>query len=117
MRRVGDQIRSKLTPTRPARRAAAVVEGERDEVTRSPIAAGGAHAGVVGGSQAQPVAKTQAAHASEIKGVAVGDSAALAPIAAWRGAAGARVLAAAPHVVAGTPGGGETETTVGGRVG
>lgn len=94
-----------------------MVEGERDEVTRSPIAARGAHAGVVGGSQAQPIAKAQAAHASEIKGVAMGDSAALATVAAGRGAAGARVLAAAPHVVAGTPRGGKTETMVGGRVG
>lgn len=83
-----------------------MVEGERDEVARSPIAAGGAHAGVVGGSQAQPVTVTQAAHASEIKGVAVGDGAALAAVATGRGAAGARMLAATPHVVAGTPGGG-----------
>lgn len=94
-----------------------MVDCERDEVACSPIAAGGAHAGVVGGGQAQPVTEAQAAHASEIKGVAVGDGAALAAVAARRGAAGARMLAAAPHVVAGTPRGGETETTVGGRVG
>lgn len=94
-----------------------MVEGERDEVTRSTIAAGGAHAGVVGGGQTQPVAEAQAAHASEIKGVAVGDGAALAPVAAGRGAAGARVLAAAAHVVAGTPGGGKTESMLGGRAG
>lgn len=94
-----------------------MVEGERDEVTRAPIATGGAHAGMVGGGQAQPVAEAQATHASEIKGVAMGDGAALAAIAARRGAAGARMLAAAAHVVAGTPGREETETMVGRRVG
>lgn len=61
---------------------------------------------MVGGGQAQPVAEAQAAHAAEVKGVAMGDGAALAAVAAGRGAAGARVLAAAAHVVAGTPGGG-----------
>lgn len=55
---------------------------------------------VVGG-QAQPVGETQAAHAAEIKGVAMGNSPAFATIAAWRGAAGTRILATIAYEVTG----------------
>lgn len=58
---------------------------------------------MVGGGQAQPVAEPQAAHAAEIKRVAMGNSAAFATVAAGRRAAGARVLTPVAYVVTGTP--------------
>lgn len=58
---------------------------------------------MVGGSQAQPVSKPQAAHASEIKRVAMGNSSAFTPITARRRAAGARILATVSYKVTGTP--------------
>lgn len=62
---------------------------------------------MVGGSQAQPVSEPQAAHASEIKRVAVGNSSAFAPITAGRRAAGAGMLAPASYEVSGTPANGQ----------
>lgn len=58
---------------------------------------------MVGGSQAQPVSKPQAAHASEIKRVAMGNSSAFAPVTAGRRAAGAWILATISYEVTGTP--------------
>lgn len=58
---------------------------------------------MVGGGQAEPVGETQAAHAAEIKCVAMGNGPAFATISAGRRAAGAWVLAPAAYVVTGTP--------------
>lgn len=60
----------------------AAISSESDEIACPSVATGGAHAGMVGGGQAQPVGETQAAHAAEIKRVAMGNGAAFTTVAA-----------------------------------
>ena len=49
----------------------AAEDSKSNEITRSSVATGGAHARMVGGGQAQPVSETKAAHAAEIECVAM----------------------------------------------
>lgn len=55
---------------------------ESNKFTRSSIATRGAHAGVVGGGEAQPVGKTQGTLTEKVKGVATGNCTASSTIAA-----------------------------------
>lgn len=57
---------------------------------------------MVGRGQTKPVGETQAAHAAEIKRVAMGNGPTFTAIAAGRRAAGTWILAPAAYKVAGT---------------
>lgn len=89
--------------TRPARRTAAPVRRKGDEVARSSISTGRAHAGVVGGRQAKAVGESQATNAAEIEGVTVRNRPAFTAVSAGRRAARTRELAPVAYVIAGTP--------------